>query len=158
MRGPFLRVLLVCLRGQLLLIISVSFLVTEGIDPFPALSAYLLVLEWQFWVDSVNRNRLLLKGLRLAVTSDVPVILHYTARNILFPGLKQTLPSMCDFCSGDLHQVCWRLSWPLLVKDRSSHIGLIRIYSPFLDIINRTFHFSRAKNASFCHPGNACNK
>ena len=38
------------------------------------------------------------------------------------------------------------------------HIGLIRIYSPFLDIINRTFHFWCATNASFCHPGTACNK
>ena len=55
---------------------SVSFLIAEGVDPFQALSADLLVLEWEFESAKETEIGCFLKGLRLAVTSGLPVKLH----------------------------------------------------------------------------------
>ena len=117
-----LRVLPVCIREQLLLVNSVSFLVTEGIDSFRALSAYLLVFEWEFGVNSGNRHRLLPKGLtfgcNIKCTCNITLAI---ARNITCLLVSSRLRRLiCDYRSGDLHWICQRLSWPLLVKNRSS--------------------------------------
>ena len=55
---------------------SVSFLIAEGVDPLRALSADLLVLEWEFESAKETETGCFLKGLRLAVTSGLPVKLH----------------------------------------------------------------------------------
>ena len=55
---------------------SVSFLIAEGVDPFRALSADLLVLEWEFESAKETETGCFLKGLRLAVTPGLPVKLH----------------------------------------------------------------------------------
>ena len=113
LREPPFRVLLVCLREQLLLVNSVSFLVTEGIDPYRALSAYLLPCwSGSFGSTRVTDTSCLLKGLRLAVTLDVSVILYYSWKHLV-PWCQADCP-LCVII------VAWR-----------SALGLLEFPDPF---------------------------
>ena len=80
-------------------------------------AAYLLVMGWEFGVDSGNRQRLLPKGLTFSCN------IRCTCNITLFVpwcGVKHTLPSMCDYCSADLHWVCQLVILATFNQNRSS--------------------------------------